>query len=102
MHVVGRVRFEVPETGFEDQRPWRLRTDPFEHTATRNDGKALPISIDLTFEPKGMRSENINLLLIASRFVQPFGLFKGTITCEGTRLPINNVFGVVENHYAKW
>jgi hypothetical protein len=46
--------------------------------------------------------------LIASDFVQPFGVFDGTVTVRDlstghtTTHTITNGFGVVENHYAKW
>jgi len=89
--LVGRVSFVLPE-GHETERPWTLKTN------SSNEA----VQIDLVFTPHGARQEDINLLIIASRFVQPFGVFSGRITVDGTVYKIENAYGVVENHYAKW
>jgi hypothetical protein len=64
--------------------PWQIRS---------TDGR-----VDLTFRPEGFRAQNIDLKLISSRYLQPFGTFSGRldgVTVEG--LP-----GVAEDHAARW
>jgi hypothetical protein len=73
--------------------------------ATRRDSTPWTIvgeGIDLRFEPSGLREGNENLLVVVSRFVQPFGRFFGTVTANGTTLRLDGVTGVVEDHYAMW
>lgn len=57
--------------------------------------------VDLTFTPLGARAENINAILMLSKFVQPFGVFKGTVLLNGTREAVTG-YGVTEEHFAKW
>jgi len=83
---LGEARFE-----YNPQRPldpWKVRTA---------DG-----CVDLVFTPENRRQQNLNLGLIASRFVQPFGAFSGTIRASGGVARIDGVPGVVEQHQAKW
>lgn len=63
---------------------------------TTTDGR-----LEMEFFPNGQRSEHINALLMQSRFVQPFGSFKGTINLDGAKLPFT-AYGVVEEHQALW
>jgi hypothetical protein len=69
--------------------PWRVTTA---------DG-----GVDLRFEPGGMHSENTNLGIVASRFVQPAGLYSGTIRVQGGReLTLEGVLGVTEDQDSLW
>jgi hypothetical protein len=70
-----------------DKNTWRIRSV---------DG-----IVDLTFTPLGKRAENINAFIMKSLFIQPFGVFEGTIRINGTPQPVKG-YGVVEEHYAKW
>ncbi|MNK61595.1 hypothetical protein D3C87_807570 [compost metagenome] len=54
-------------------------------------------ALDLSFEPDGMRREDLNLGLVASRYQQPWGRYHGTF--EGQLL---SGYGVVEDHWAIW
>lgn len=56
---------------------------------------------NLTFTPLGKRAENINALFMVSKFVQPFGVFNGTIYINGSHQKVTG-YGVVEEHFAKW
>ena len=79
---VGPVRF-----GFQPdapQEPWRVASD---------DGR-----VDLTFRPEGHRAQSIDLKLIASRYVQPFGTWSGTLN----GVAFEGVPGVAEDHAARW
>jgi hypothetical protein len=54
--------------------------------------------VDLTFRPEGFRAQTIDLKLIASRYLQPFGTFSGQV--DG--VAIEGVPGVTEDHAARW
>ena len=59
--------------------------------------------VDLKFEPFGERSDHINFLLVESRFRQPYGRFSGTLRdARGRVFQLDNVFGVTEEHLARW
>jgi len=80
--AVGPIAFS-----FEAQAPlaaWRVQTA---------DGR-----VDLTFRPEGFRAQTIDLKLIASRYLQPFGTFSGKV--DG--VAIEGVPGVTEDHSARW
>ena len=72
----------------EPLEPWRLRS---------TDGQ-----VDLQFEPAGTRQEKLNALLLASNFKQHFGLFSGELRIAGETLRLNDAWGLVEDHYARW
>jgi hypothetical protein len=83
----GHAKFELDES--EPLRPWRVTTD---------DGR-----VDLRFTPEGARREDIDLKIIASQYVQPFGNFEGTIRdATGQEIRIAELPGVVERHRARW
>ena len=85
---------KVDTTGFHYDRdnllaPWRITT---------GDGQ-----VDLHFTPQGNHRERMNLGLFASNFNQLFGRFEGTLTLtDGRILNIRNLYGFVEEQYAKW
>jgi hypothetical protein len=59
--------------------------------------------VDLEFQPLGERREDLDLKVIVSQFHQPFGTFRGTLrTPLGESYPIADVFGVTEQHFARW
>lgn len=66
--------------------PWRLEGD----------------GIDLTFRPGAMHTQNTNLVVVRSRFVQPVGTFEGTLRIDGRDLVIRDVPGVVEDQDTYW
>ncbi len=59
-------------------------------------------ALDLRFTPGGMHSEEKNLGLVASRFVQPSGAFRGTIRAKGKTFEIERVLGVTEDQDVLW
>jgi hypothetical protein len=80
--AVGPVRFTF--TGSDPAAPWQIRSP---------DG-----ALDLTFSPEGQRAQTVDLKVIVSRYVQPFGTFSGRIDgVEISALP-----GVTEDHTARW
>lgn len=59
--------------------------------------------VDLRFTPRGDRHEDVNLGLIVSRFHQPYGRFEGTLRNRaGRAFVLGDVFGVTEQHFARW
>ncbi len=65
---------------------------------TSHDGK-----VDLAFSPQARREEKLNLLILASNFVQLMGEFEGQlISDEGESLDIRGCPGWVEDHYSRW
>lgn len=86
-HVLGGVRFEVP--AHPERDPWRIRS-------LHGD------EVDLTFQPMGARSQNVDYRLIRSEFVQPYGRFTGTLRVSGVTVPVDGAFGVVEDHRSLW
>ena len=68
-------------------------------------GVACEVALD--FRPLGARSDNTNLYVIKSDFVQPYGEFNGSVvlrdaeTGRARRVRVDGV-GVVERHEAIW
>lgn len=71
-------------------QPWRITTE---------DGL-----LDLTFQPEGARGANKNLLIAASRYIQPIGTFHGLVKAAADSPPreVKNLVGVTEDHYSRW
>lgn len=84
---VDSVRFEFDRD--QELGPWRIRSF---------DGQ-----VDLVFEAHGLHRERLNLGLLASNFKQIFGRFRGELRPHG-RAPvvIDDLWGFVEDQYAKW
>jgi len=59
--------------------------------------------VDLRFSPAGERAEDVNAGLVVSRFHQPYGTFRGRLRSRsGTSHLLEDVYGVVEQHFARW
>jgi hypothetical protein len=63
---------------------WRIKSE---------DGR-----VDLVFHPEGYRSQSIDLMLILSSYLQPFGTYSGRI--HGVE--VRDLPGVAEDHTARW
>ena len=86
LEPLGPVEFTIPDN---PMLPWALST---------RDG-----SVQLTFEPKGIRQASVGAGPILSQYQQPFGLFSGLLVdSTGERHAVDKVFGVTENHIARW
>ncbi len=83
--------------GASERRVWRggqpVEVDPVEFAPD------LSRVAGLAFTPWAERSENVNLLVLRSRYRQPFGTFSGELP-DGTRL--REGYGVMEEHDALW
>lgn len=59
--------------------------------------------VELRFEARGLHQERLNLGFIASNFKQIFGRFRGVLRPHGRpEVPIDDLWGFVEDQYAKW
>lgn len=60
--------------------------------------------LDLRFQPEGLRRENKNLLIAASRYVQPIGTFSGWVRPHKGAPPrrVERLIGVTEDHCSRW
>lgn len=59
-------------------------------------------AVDLQFTPFGQIQDHRNLLVLASRFNQCFGVFEGTVKAAGQTIRVAGLRGWCEDHYAKW
>jgi hypothetical protein len=64
--------------------PWRVRSEDRR--------------VDLAFQPEGYRAQKVDLKLIVSKYLQPFGTFSGVL--DGVQ--IDGLPGVTEDHAARW
>ena len=88
LHRVGPVTFQYTD----EYSPWSIKT-------TESD----LANIELEFTPRHCRRQHINFGVLESRFIQPCGEFSGWFeTTEGQRIEVNNIPGVVEEHFARW
>jgi len=85
-HMLSQADFEYDPLRMLETE-WRVRT---------SDSR-----LDLRFRPQCERKENINMWLISSRFRQPFGEFRGIIKLPEESFEVE-LFGVCEEHLAKW
>lgn len=58
--------------------------------------------LDLTFTPHGRRDDHTDVKLMASHFSQLIGTYSGMIELPHETIELNNVWGLTEEHYAKW
>lgn len=89
---IGQERIILSEAVFKpglpmDKSPWSIST---------KDG-----ILEMSFQPLGARSENLNVAVMKSIFTQPFGKYTGTITLKGQKVAFE-AMGVAEDHQAVW
>jgi hypothetical protein len=85
---LGAAQFDFDAT--QPLSPWHIRTE---------DGL-----LDLVFTPEGARRANRNLLIAASRYVQPVGTFAGTVRAApgAPSREVAGLLGVTEDHFSRW
>lgn len=87
-----RVKLDLARFDFDRYKPdapWRVTT---------SDGRVI-----LNFRPEGVRRERINAVVLASNFRQFAGTFDGIVKdCSGNILRIENMRGLMEDHFARW
>lgn len=87
LHAMPQVQFTLDRD--KPETPWKI---------TSADGR-----VDLVFTPQGRYETQVNALLMATNFKQIFGQFNGRLLdCEGREHHISQVYGFVEDQYAKW
>jgi Protein of unknown function (DUF2804) len=83
---LGRARFTFRRD--DPLEPWTMET---------RDG-----ALNLTFKPIAAHREQKDLILVKSRFVQPVGLYEGSIKVGGKTYGISAVPGVAEDQDILW
>jgi hypothetical protein len=83
---LSRARFSWNESDPLDK--WRVVTDEGE--------------LDLTFKPLAMHREERNVVVAKSHFVQPVGLFEGTLKVGSEKLSVSALPGVTEEQDVTW
>ena len=81
---IREARFELDRD--HPERPWRLAGE----------------GIDLAFDVGAVHEQNTNLVLVRSRFLQPAGVFRGTLRVGGRDVELDGVPGVVEDQDVVW
>lgn len=59
-------------------------------------------AIDLTLHPIVAHASNLNLGVLATGGICVFGLWKGTVRVDGTRIPIDGLIGWAEEFAHRW
>ena len=83
---IGPARFEYDTARL--LKPWRITTE---------DG-----AVELSFLPIHAHREERDYKLVKSRFIQPLGLFEGTVKVGRSSLAIEKLPGVVEDQDVLW
>ncbi|MBV8656813.1 MAG: DUF2804 domain-containing protein [Burkholderiales bacterium] len=85
---LGAAQFEFDPN--HTASPWRMRTEDQ--------------LLDLQFVPVGERREDRNLIVAASRYVQPVGHYTGWVRASATDVPrpVSGLLGVAEHHESRW
>ncbi|MYN45333.1 DUF2804 family protein [Pseudoduganella sp. FT93W] len=88
LYPLGAARFEYDRN--DSRAPWQISTD---------DGL-----LELSFMPEGERRGDKNLLVAASRYVQPIGTFSGWVRSapDQPRRAVQQLAGVTEDHASRW
>ncbi|WP_374363312.1 DUF2804 domain-containing protein [Pseudoduganella danionis] len=88
LYPLGAARFEYDRN--DSRAPWQISTD---------DGL-----LELSFTPEGERRGDKNLLVAASRYVQPIGTFSGWVRSapDQPRRAVQQLAGVTEDHASRW
>lgn len=58
--------------------------------------------LDLRFQPSGMHADATNLGLVRAKFVQPAGVYSGTVRLGERTLALEDVLGVTEDQSVVW
>ena len=85
---LGAARFDFD--ALDPLAPWHVHT---------SDGL-----LDLQFTPEGLRREDKNLLIAASKYVQPIGAFSGWVKPHpgAPAIAVQALAGVTEDHRSRW
>lgn len=74
----------------------------FDVTAPSKPWRLTAPGIDLTFTPGGVHEQHTRLVIVKSRFVQPVGVFAGTLHLDGRDVQVKDLPGVVEDQEVLW
>ena len=59
-------------------------------------------SVDLAFTPYAVHSERKDLVVVVSRFIQPIGVFSGTVRIDDVDVAVTAMPGVTEDQDIRW
>lgn len=93
--------YQLPLIVFDYQKtdimqPWHIYSDGQDKLTDKS------CSVDLYFQPQAVRSEHKDIKLLASHFSQLIGTFTGEIRLADEILSLDHIWGLTEDHYAKW
>jgi hypothetical protein len=85
---LGAARFDLDPS--DPLRPWRITTECGQ--------------LELEFEARGARRQDVDLWIAKSRYVQPIGMFRGTLRPGGgaAAIEIRDLPGVTEDQETRW
>jgi len=86
LHAVGEGRFEYRAE--DPSQDWHVTTTCG--------------AVDLRFRPAAVHSEDKDMLIVRSKFVQPVGAWEGTVRVAGETHVISGVPGVTEHQDVLW
>ena len=86
LHPLARARFHIGASPASD--PWRVETV---------DG-----SVALHFQPVHTHCDERDFKIVRSRFLQPLGVFSGTVRVSGREVEIRGLGGVTEDQEIVW
>lgn len=69
--------------------------------SSRWEVNSVDATLQLSMQPLGARKENVNVLLMKSKFTQVYGPIKGQLIHNGKKVLLQG-FGVMEEHEALW
>ncbi|QYF92542.1 DUF2804 domain-containing protein [Massilia sp. PAMC28688] len=89
-HIIALDAAQFTYDAARPMEPWHIAT---------HDGL-----LDLRFTPEGMRADRRNLMVAASRYVQPIGTFSGTVRASraSSAVEVRELLGVTEDHVSRW
>eukprot|EP01095_Lingulamoeba_sp_RSL-Kostka_P000987 TRINITY_DN11337_c0_g1_i1.p1 TRINITY_DN11337_c0_g1~~TRINITY_DN11337_c0_g1_i1.p1 ORF type:complete len:502 (+),score=103.30 TRINITY_DN11337_c0_g1_i1:94-1599(+) len=105
------VNFIAPENERMLLDQWKIKSNPGQEYKTSDTltYQFYVYSLNLNFTPIGSREEHIHAGILISDFVQPYGVYSGTIELIDTNdkdniieIIIDGQFGVVEKHLSLW
>ena len=58
--------------------------------------------VDIVFKPEYIREEKTNIVVLKSNLKQVIGNFSGTIKFKNKEIEFKDIFGILEEHKARW
>jgi hypothetical protein len=105
VNLVDKFNNGIENAMWVDGKPTALSTAHFHYIRPADKSIWRILTRDNIFEarfrPFGARGENLNMGIMRSQFVQPYGIFDGQIKIDG-QIEKFSGYGVTEDHLALW